>query len=81
MSLGTRMKPRVTILGIMVAVALIATALVALRSTLEIWRVPTSTTVILHSHPRHGPPSRSARAFWSDSPLLGGRSSSSASVQ
>ena len=29
------MKPRVTILGIMVAVALIATALVALRSTLE----------------------------------------------
>jgi hypothetical protein len=34
---GTRMKPRVTILGIMAAVALIATALAALRSTLELW--------------------------------------------
>ena len=31
------MKPRVTILGIMAVVALVATALVALRSTLEIW--------------------------------------------
>jgi hypothetical protein len=31
------MKPRVTILGIMTVVALVATSLVALRSTLEIW--------------------------------------------
>jgi hypothetical protein len=31
------MKPRVTILGIMAFVALVATSLVALRSTLEIW--------------------------------------------
>src|ERR1700677_4336147 len=31
------MKPRLTILGIMAVVAVVATALVALRSTLEIW--------------------------------------------
>jgi hypothetical protein len=31
------MKPRVTILGMMAVVAVVATALVALRSTLEIW--------------------------------------------
>ncbi len=32
-----RLKPRVTILGIMAVVALVATALVALRGTLEVW--------------------------------------------
>jgi hypothetical protein len=61
------MKPRVTILGLMVVVALVATSLVALRSTLEIWAgAYFSLTVVLLCTAIPGMTFRRSirRAFW-----------------
>jgi hypothetical protein len=61
------MKPRITILGLMVVVVFVATSLVALRSTLEIWASAYfSLTVVLLCTAIPGMAFRQGirRAFW-----------------